>query len=145
MLERSFNSAGHTFADRIVAKILHTRGGVRKIIIAGQTKTSYLATDGEYHAHGDTLKQAQADLRFKKIAEQIKNAPINADTIISVKHYHAVTGACETGIKSWMNATFNEAQKADILENGIRAEKLLPILIAQNAYGFKKFQSLVSF
>ena len=145
MLERSFNASGYTFVDRILAKIVHTRGNVKKIIIAGQSEISYLVSDGEHHAHGKTLKQAQDDLRFKKIAEKLKTEPIKADTIITVMYYRTVTGSCETGVKQWIDATFDEAQKSDILKNGIRADKLLPILKAKRAYGFERFQSLVEF
>ena len=145
MLERSFNSVGHTYADRIVAKILHTRGQVRKIIIAGQTEPSYLVSNGDYHAHGETLKQAKESLEFKINAKQIKNGPIDADTIITIPYYRTVTGACESGVRQWMDATFTAKKKADILKNGITAKELLPILDEFNAYGFDKFASLVTF
>jgi len=145
MLEASFNASGYTFLDSILAKIVHRRGNVMRVVIVGQTAESYLVTDGKFHAHGATLKQANNDLAFKRIAEKIKNDPIKKDTVITIPYYRALTGACETGIETWMSQTFDADKIADILENGITAEKLLPILKKKNAYGFEKFQQLVTF
>lgn len=142
MLEQSFNSSRYTFADRIVARILHTRGQVRKVIIAGQTKASYLVSNGKCHAHGGTLKQAKESLEFKINAEKIQNDPIYPDTVVTPMYYHTVTGACETGISHWMKQVFTAKRYSQIEKSGIKAKDLMPILSQHDAYGRARFESL---
>lgn len=71
------------------------------------------------------------------MAEKLKKEPIKKDTIISVNHYRLITGACEFGVKSWM-------EQNKVKEN-ITAEKLLLILEKTNAYGLSKFKQLITF
>jgi hypothetical protein len=136
----------YVLADGIFTEVISKKGRVYTVKNIGSDRLYYLATDGKStHAHGDTVEQAKADLRFKLIAEKLKNDPIKPDTIITIPYYRAVTGACETGVRQWMDSTFTQDQKADILANGITAEKLLPILKKKNAWGVEKFQSLAAF
>jgi len=109
------------------------------------TKEFYLVTDGKTHAHGETLQKAKEDFRFKLIAEKLKSEPILEDTIITIKHYRLLTGACELGVNSWMQSQFNEKERAIIIEKGIKAKELLPILVKSNAYGIDRFKKLVKF
>ena len=86
-----------------------------------------------------TWKKAIADLQFKIVAEKLKKKPIKADTLVTVNHYRLLTGACEFGVKQWM-----EQNKLTGHEE-MRADKLLPILEKTGEYGFDKFKQLVSF
>ena len=95
-------------------------------------------TDGEFHSHGDTPEKAKEDFRFKVMAEKLKNEPINADTMVSIKHFRLITGACEFGTKSWM-----EQNKITVQE--MKASELLPLLEKTNAYGLEKFKRLITF
>jgi hypothetical protein len=65
--------------------------------------------------------------------------------IITVNHYRLVTGACEAGVKDWMSRVFNDDERANVLDNGIKAVDLMPILKRNSAYGFDRFKALVTF
>ena len=93
----------------------------------------------------DTLEKAKEDFRFKLIADKLKKDPIKKETVITVQYYRIVTGSCELGVKNWIDNTFENDKKADVLKNGIKAKELLPILEKTNAYGLDKFKSLISF
>ena len=118
--------------------MLNKRGNVYRVRKLHSTKEFYLVTDGETHAHGDTLKKAKEDFEFKLISEKIKNEPILADTLININYYRTVTGACEMGVKSWM-------QQNNMTKESYKAKDLLPILKKTNAYGYEKFKQLVNF
>jgi len=102
-------------------------------------KECFVAAKENFTAHGETVKQAIGDLQFKIVAEQIKKNPIYPDTKITVMYYRTVTGACELGVKEWMNANnLNDTQE-------ITAAELLPILEKSGAWGVDIFKSLVTF
>ena len=104
-----------------------------------QKQACYVAEKEGFTAHGDTPKKAISDLQFKVVAEKLKNEPIKADTLITVNHYRLITGACEMGVKSWI-----EQNKLTGKEN-MRADELLPLLIKTNAYGIDRFKQLMDF
>lgn len=108
-------------------------------------KEFYLVTDGSTHSHGDTLQKAKEDFKFKVIAEKLKKDPIKEDTVITIMYYRVLTGACEMGVNNWIDNVFNEKEKDNVLKHGIKAKELLPILKSNNAYGFDKFKSLITF
>jgi len=130
----SWNNGKFIMVDDILCEVINRRGKAYKIKIVGKIKESYLIIDGRYSAHGETLKKAKDDLFFKVNAEKIKNNPIKKDTIITIEHYRIVTGACEQGVKHWM-------EQNGVAEN-IKAIDLLPILRKTNAYGLSKFEKL---
>ncbi len=97
----------------------------------------YVAEQGVYYAHGKTIKKAVEDVNFKAISEKLKKEPINKDTIIDMKYYRLITGACEMGVQSFI--------KGNGLKESYKASKLLPILEQSNAYGLSKFKELLTF
>ena len=97
----------------------------------------YVAEQGTFYAHGKTIKKAIEDLNFKIISDKIKKEPIDKDTLIDIKYYRMVTGACEMGIKSFI--------KGNKLKKKYTAEELLPILEKTDAYGLSKFKELLTF
>jgi len=99
----------------------------------------YIVNKGNYYAHGNKLDKAFEDLQFKVMAEKLKKEPIHADTIVSVKHYRLVTGACEMGCNSWL------AQNNLDGTTEMKASDLLPLLKESNAYGYENFKKLISF
>jgi len=126
-------------ADGIFTKVLSKKGNVYKVKKIGDPKEFYLVSDGEsFHAHGDTLKQAKEDLRFKVIADKLKKEPIKKDTIITVQYYRIITGACEAGVKDWM-------KQNNIKKTQYKAIELLPLLEKTNAYGVQRFKELIQF
>jgi len=97
----------------------------------------YVAKQGIFYAHGKTIKKAVEDLQFKTISKKLKKEQINKDTIIDVKYYRLVTGACEMGVQSFI--------KGNELKESYTAFELLPILEKSNAYGLSKFKQLLTF
>ncbi len=97
----------------------------------------YVAEKDTFFAHGETVKKAISDLQFKIVAEKLKKEPINKDTIITMRYYRIITGACELGVKSWM-------EQNGIKVESIKAVDLLPILKKTNAYGFERFKTLIT-
>ncbi|CAB4219590.1 hypothetical protein UFOVP1615_53, partial [uncultured Caudovirales phage] len=124
-------------ADSILTEVLSKKGNAFKVRKISSTKEFWLVSNGEVHAHGDTLHKATEDFEFKLISEKLKNEPINSDTIIDVKYYRLLTGACEMGVKDWMDR--NGAKQS------YTASELLPILEKTNAYGVEKFKKLLTF
>jgi hypothetical protein len=123
--------------DGIFTEVLHKKGNIYKVKKLNSFKEYYLVSEDGFYAHGETLKQACNDLKFKIIAEKLKNEPINKDTILNVQYYRTVTGACEIGCKDWM--------KQNNIQEPITAGELFPILEKTNAYGFEKFKNLITF
>jgi len=126
-------------ADGIFTEVLSKKGNVYKVKKLNDPKEFYLVSDGQsFHSHGDTLKQAKEDLRFKMIADKLKKEPIKKDTIITVQYYRIITGACEAGVKNWM-------KENNIKKTQYKASELLPLLEKTNAYGVHRFKELVQF
>jgi len=125
-------------ADRIFTEVISKKGNVYRVKKVHSQKEFYLVTNGEFHAHGDTLEKAKEDFRFKQLADKLKNEPINADTIVSIKHFRLITGACEYGTKSWL-------EQNNIKVDSMKASELLPLLEKTNAYGLEKFKKLITF
>ncbi len=124
--------------DNILCEVLNKRGKVYRIKITGKLNESYLVIDGKYSAHGETLKKAKEDLFFKINSEKIKNDPIKKDTMITMQYYRTVTGACEQGVRNWM-------QQNNMTKESYRADELLPILVKTKAYQHNKFVALCRF
>ena len=109
MLLASFASAGFSFADGILARIVSSRGPVSRVVICGKTEISYLVTDGEAYSHGKTLAEARDGLLFKigkRDPSEFKSWTL--DKVVSkrdaIRAYRVITGACEGGVRSWMEA-----------------------------------------
>jgi hypothetical protein len=132
-------------ADNILTEVVSKKGNIYTVKKLNDDKIFYLVSNGFNHAHGETIEKAKEDYKFKLIAEKLKNDPISADTIITIRYYRTITGACEIGVNNWIDSVFDQNQKKTILKKGIKAKDLLPILQKNNAYGFEKFKSLVNF
>ena len=111
-----------------------------------------MAEKDTFTAHGDTIKKAVGDLQFKIVAEKLKHEPINPDTKLTVKYYRLLTGACDFGCRSWMQANGipfdivqNNGVEETVEKKPMNAKELLPILVKTNAWGVEKFKSLVTF
>ena len=105
----------------------------------------FLAEKEGFFSHGITLKKSISDLQFKIISEKLKNEPIKEDTLLTVKYYRLITGACDAGTRDFMqrNGLEFEILDGETKEiNPIKAKDLLPLLEKNNAYGFEKLKSL---
>ncbi len=125
-------------ADGIFTEVINKKGNIYKVKKVHSQKEFYLVTDGKTHAHGDTLQKAKEDFRFKLMSEKLKNEPIKKDTIITINYYRLITGACEMGVKNWM-------QQNKIKKESYKASELLPLLEKTNAYGLDRFKKLITF
>ena len=105
----------------------------------------FLAEKEGFFSHGITLKRAISDLKFKIISEKLKNEPIKEDTLLTVKYYRLITGACDAGTRDFMqrNGLEFEIVDGETKEiHPIKAKDLLTLLEKNNAYGVDKFKSL---
>lgn len=145
----SWKNGKFILCDGIFTEVLSKKKGhyfVRKL---DSKEKMYIVTDGKNtHSHGKYLKQANEDLQFKIISEKLKSEPIEEDSLLTVKHYRLITGACDTGVRDFMqrNGLEFEVINDETKEiNPIKAKDLLPLLIKNNAYGIDKFKSLITF
>ena len=129
--------------DGIFCEILvEKQNGENKIFSAKKVNKNeffFIVNKDSFYAHATDLKKATEDLRFKIIAETLKNEPINKDTMLSIQYYRTITGACEMGCKDWVEKN-NLGHLTEI-----RADELLKLLEKSNAYGVDKFKRLVTF
>ena len=110
-----------------------------------QKESCFVAQKDGFSAHGETAKKAITDLLFKVNSDKLKKEPITPDTMVTIDHYRLITGSCEFGCKSWIEANIPAKNRAKVIENGIKAKDILPILEKTNAYGFQQFKKLVTF
>ena len=117
-LNQSLLKAGYMLQDGILSRHLASRklsnGLIVHIgIIVGKTDKIYVieTPDGVY-AHGDTVKQARDSLLYK-LSENRNTTPYKAwtpDTSITkrqaIQSYMAITGACATGTRHFVETTF---------------------------------------
>jgi hypothetical protein len=103
----TFAAAGFSFADWILSRLVSKRGPVSRVVICGQTKVSYLVTDGEAYSHGETIAKAREGLMYKignRDTSEFKKWKLNR--IVSkrdaIRAYRTITGACELGTRGWM-------------------------------------------
>jgi hypothetical protein len=145
LLMSSFAAAGFSFADGVLARIVSQRGPVSRVIICGKTEVSYLVTDGEYFSHGNTLAEARDGLIYKigsRDTSEFKAWTLT-DTVTkreAIRAYRMITGACEGGVRSWMEArqTPEEITVKEIIErtrgaygNDVFEEFFTPVLMAK--------------
>jgi len=112
-------------------------------------RNCFVAEKEGFTAHGETVRTAIGDLQFKIVAEKLKNEPIDEDTLITVKHYRLITGACNLGVRAWMESN-NIPYKIvgddeTVAVNPIKASELWPLLEKTGAWGVDRFESLKSF
>jgi hypothetical protein len=69
-------------------------------------KPCYIAAQGEYFAHGETVEQAMRDVRFKMMEHDFDEAElveeIKARGTVHINDFRLITGACESGTRQGM-------------------------------------------
>ena len=123
-----FLRAGFLFADNILANIIEKKKNVYKIQIAGSRKISYCIEANGVFAHGDTIKQAKEDLKYK-----FKNRDLSAyegytlDTVVTFEEalqmYHDITGACSAGTKHFVETKLTVKKKKYTVKECIELTK----------------------
>jgi hypothetical protein len=130
-----FANGKYIKCDGILTEVVSRKKNIYKVKKINQEKEFFLIVEGEFSAHGDTLKEAKKDLEFKILQDKIKKEPIYPDTVINVDKYRAITGACSHGVQMWL-------QKNKITEKEMKAKDIFPLLQKTNAYGFDSFSKL---
>ena len=102
-----------------------------------KTPLGYCVVEDELSAHGKTLKEAMADLTFKKLrdtdnSEIVKE--IKKTGKVNKAQYRAITGACQMGTERF-------CQQHNITVDEISLEDLRKILV--DDYGAKEFWELI--
>ncbi len=146
-LKTGYNKVkGYCFYDGILSKVLSV--SVKKGYTIYTTPFELVVKKGRFTAHAKTVKKGIQDLEFKIISEKLKKETIQSDTLLTVKYYRLLTGACDLGCRSWMqsnNISFTVVDGETVEEKPILAKDLLPILEKSNAYGVEKFKELIQF
>ena len=104
-------------ADDIFGKIVEQRGNVYHINVYGTEEITYLVTDGKGKwSHGETLKEAKADLIYK-ITNRDKSdyENLSLDNELSFEEaitcYRVITGACSFGTKDFIKNRLGKNKK----------------------------------
>ena len=114
----------------------------------------FIIQKGDFTAHTKTIKKGILDVEFKIVADKIKNEPINEDTIITVKFYRMLTGACDFGCRQFMSRNnlpykvINEGTKDEetVELEPMNAKDFIKYLEKDtNNFGYEKFKSLITF
>lgn len=119
------------FTDGIFSYVLSQKGGVTKVR-TDDGKILFIVRDSEGNAaHGATVKEARADLVYKRVAQFEGELPASATGEEWVGLYRAVTGACAAGVRS-----FVEEGKYD-LSKTYTAQEI--VRMTRGAYGADEF------
>ena len=124
-------------ADGKFSEVVHQKGNIWKLKDVNRENYYYLVTDGEKFAHGETIKQAKADLIYK-ISNRDKS--VYKDIDVSQKHeysyciemYRVITGACAAGVKQFIESKGIKPTKFSVIDINN---------ITNGAYGSESFKS----
>ena len=100
----------YIYCDDRFSEVVSKKGNVLRLKDIGKNNEYFLVTDnkGKY-AHGDTIKEAKADLIFKiSSREKSKYENIDIDEKIPfencIEMYRVITGACASGTKNFVES-----------------------------------------
>jgi hypothetical protein len=104
----SWQNGKYIRVDGILTEVISKRGGVYKVKVVGKKEISYLITDGEKWAHGNTLQEAKSDLMFKvgnRSKGDYKGLKVTDKLSLEdgVVAYRVITGACMFGVKQFLS------------------------------------------
>lgn len=109
---KSFAKRGYLFADNILSQIVSKRKQGEITVyktskIGNKKRIIFVVQRGEIFSHGETVKQAIHDLRYKLDGDRDTTA-YKTWTLETVKPiaeliqaYRVITGSCETGTRQW--------------------------------------------
>ena len=120
-----FLKLGFVFADNILMKFISKRTKDGMAIYKTQDLTSekigYCIEANGIYSHGDTIKQAKADLIYKisnRDTSQYKD--LTLDSVVTkteaIKMYRVITGACEAGTKHFVSGLAKTKAKYKVSE-----------------------------
>ena len=93
--------------DGIFSVVDSHHGNVWRVHQLGESKQTYIVTDGEHHyAHGDTIEEARKDLVYKicdRDKSEYENLTLDSELTYSeaIECYRVITGACSAGTRQF--------------------------------------------
>ncbi len=135
----SWQDGKYIKCDGVFMEVISKRKNVWKVKSINKDKIFYLVTDGnDKYAHGDAIKDAKASLIFKisdrdpsKYEHLTVEDSLSKEEMISC--YRVITGACEFGVKEFIQRKLNGKMKKNYKIQDI-------INLTQNEYGHEKFK-----
>ena len=118
----SWQDGKYISADGMFTEVICKRGNVYKVKKLNDSKEFYLVTDGLRHAHGNTIKDAKADLIYKlsNDANIEKYKGMKKDSVLpfadAIECYRVITGACALGVKDFIQSKRIEERSYSIAE-----------------------------
>ena len=118
-LKLSWQNGKYRVFDGIFCEVIRQLKNAFKIKVG--SKIQYVVTDGENFSHGDTIKQAKADLIYK-ISNRDTSAykDLTLDSVVTkaqaIQMYRVITGACEAGTKHFVSGLAKTKAKYKIAE-----------------------------
>nr|WP_299067097.1 hypothetical protein [uncultured Allomuricauda sp.] len=102
-----------------------------------RNKKCYVATKGDFSAHGGSLREAIDDVNFKYLQENQSVEEIVSEVkekgVMNVGHFRLITGACRMGCKNFLD------QKG-IKETELPLKK--PLKLLEGQFGWGRIQEL---
>ena len=93
--------------DGIFSVVDSHHGNVWRVHQLGESKQTYIVTDGEHHyAHGDTIEEARKDLVYKicdRDKSEYESLTLDSELTYSeaIECYRVITGACSAGTRQF--------------------------------------------
>ena len=108
LLTWEWNGRKYIKIDGVFSVVDSSHGNVFHVHQLGKSKSMYVVTDGENHwAHGDSLKEARADLIYKiNDRDTSEYTKLNLDDTMTFEEaiaaYRTITGACAAGTRDYV-------------------------------------------
>ena len=108
LLKWEWNGKTYVKIDGVFSILDSHKGNVWLVHQIGSNKQTYIVTDSEGHyAHGDTIKEARADLIYKindRDTSAYKKLTLDDELTFeeAVAAYRTITGACSAGTRNYI-------------------------------------------
>ena len=119
------------FTDGVFSYVISNKKWIKKVKTEKGDILFIVSDDKGNSAHGKTIKEARQDLVFKSVAKFDGELPKSATGKEWIGIYRAVTGACATGVKLFVEKTGEDIEKS------YTAKQIAKIVKGQ--YGSEKF------
>ncbi len=118
-LSLTWQNGKYRVFDGVFCEVIRKLKNAFKVKIRG--KVQYIVTDGENFSHGETIKQAKADLIYKISSRDTSQYQgLTLDSIVTkaeaIQMYRVITGACEAGTKHFVSGLGETKAKYKIKE-----------------------------
>ena len=120
------------FTDGVFSRLISNKKGIKKVKTDNGDILFLVGDDKGNYAHGKTIAEAQNDLIYKAIADFNGDIPKAATGKEWVAIYRAVTGACASGVRVFVE----EVGKS--LEDTYTVEEISEL--TRNRYGAERFK-----